>query len=60
MVDGRWNPAPRSSAIERAQVLLTSRLDVQRFHIYRTVGERDLATSGFGHRLVGTVSRDRG
>jgi hypothetical protein len=35
-------------SIERAQVLLTSRPDVGRFHIY--------ATSGFGHRLVGTVS----
>jgi hypothetical protein len=39
-------------AIERAQVLLSSRVAAQAFHVY--------ATSGFGHRLVGTVSRDRG
>jgi hypothetical protein len=40
-------------AIERAQVLLlTSRVDVQNFHIY--------VTSGFGHKLIGLVSRDKG
>ena len=41
-----------NQAIESAQVLLTSRLDVQHFVIY--------AITGLGHRPVGTVSRDRG
>jgi hypothetical protein len=39
-------------AIARAEALLPSRPDVQQFRIY--------ATTGSGHRLVGTVSRDRG
>jgi hypothetical protein len=39
-------------AIERATVLLTSRVDVQNFHI--------LVTSRVGHRLIGLVSRDKG
>ena len=40
------------AAIERAQVLLTSRVDVQQFRIY--------AATGLGRRPVGSVSRDRG
>ena len=40
------------AAIEHAQALLPSRIDVQQFRIY--------VTSGFGHRLVGTVSRYKG
>jgi hypothetical protein len=40
------------AAIERATVLLSSRVDVQQFRIY--------ASTGLGRRLVGSVSRDRG
>jgi hypothetical protein len=40
------------AAIGRAQAMLPSRPDVQQFRIY--------ATTRLGHRLVGTVSRDRG
>jgi hypothetical protein len=40
------------TAIERATVLLSSRVDVQQFRIY--------ASTGLSRRLVGTVSRDRG
>ena len=53
--DGRKTIAAFPSmdaAIARAEAMLPSRPDVQRFHIY--------ATSGFGHRSLGTVSRDRG
>ena len=35
------------AAAGRARVLLSSRVDVQRFHSY--------ATTGLGHRLVGTA-----
>ena len=38
-------------AIDRATVLLSSRVDVQQFRIY--------ASAGFGRRLVGSVSRDK-
>jgi hypothetical protein len=40
------------AAIERAQVLLSSRVDVQQFRIY--------AATGLTRRLVGTVDRVRG
>jgi hypothetical protein len=40
------------AAIERATVLLSSRVDVQQFRIY--------ASTGLDRRLVGSVSRDKG
>jgi hypothetical protein len=39
-------------AIERAAVLLSSRIDVQQFRIF--------AATGVSRRLVGSVSRDKG